>query len=368
MAFSRAGRVPCATANTGPTMTEAAGAGAGAVGAAVAGNSSVGNSSVGKAIVGKAIAGSAIAGSAIVCTMIAGAASGAAAAELLQPHRAIYDLNLVQSEASASMVSAKGRLVFEMSGSSCEGYTVNSRFVTRVVDREGISRVTDLRSATFEQLDPPEFTFLNQTYIDEGLTSVVKGSATTRDAAVAVTLAEPKTADITLGHAVFPTAHTRLIIDAAQAGERVLEAPVFDGGDAADRIYSTTTVIGPPETGMPGTSPDEMAALSGLPTAATLNSRHLTISYFAPSDVGEPTPDYTLTFDMLDNGVSYNATFDYGAFVLSGRLAELELYPVPACVEPTAGSSQPEGAGSAAPDGTMPAVPTAPGQGSAPPL
>ena len=265
----------------------------------------------------------------------------------LQPHRAIYDLNLLRSEASASMVSAKGRLVFELAGSVCEGFTVTSRFVTRVVDREGTTRVTDLRSSTFETVDKPEFDFVNQTYIDDGLQSVVKGSAAARSSGIDVTLTEPKTSQMELPRAVFPTAHTMLILDAAANGDNVLEAPVFDGGENADKVYATTTVIGPPETGTPGASPDEMAALSGIADAATIGSHHLTISYFALDGAGESTPEYVLTFEMLDNGISYDATFDYGSFELSGKLAELTVTETEPCTDGAASPDKPAAASAA---------------------
>jgi hypothetical protein len=230
------------------------------------------------------------------------------------------------------MTAASGRLVFELTGSECEGYVVNSRFVTRVTDRAGNMRVTDLRSNTFETLEPATFTFLNQTYIDDTLTSEVKGRAEGRAGGVAVSLTEPEEEEMTLGRAVFPTAHTLLILEAAEAGERVLEAPVFDGGENADTVYDTTTVIGPGRPGLPGASEGERAVLS----AATGDDGageawRLVISYFekGAASGGETTPDYELSFTILDDGISYDVAFDYGSFELTGRLTELELMEAP---------------------------------------
>ncbi|MBJ3774079.1 EipB family protein [Acuticoccus mangrovi] len=261
-----------------------------------------------------------------------GVAGAAQAAGALVPHRAVYDVTLSRAEASASMISAKGRLVFELSGARCEGYVVNSRFVTRVMDREGNSRVTDLRSSTFEAMDPAEFTFLNQTYIDDNLASEVKGSAEAKAGGVEVTLTAPKQATLELGRALFPTAHTQLILDSAAAGERVLEAPIFDGGDNADTLYDSTTVIGPERTDLPGASEEERAKLSVIENAEAMKAWRLVISYFAADGgTGEKVPDYELTFTLLENGISYDVMFDYGAFALTGRLSELELREAPDC-------------------------------------
>lgn len=249
----------------------------------------------------------------------------------LQPHRAVYDLSLHRSGAAADMVSVKGRLVYDIAGSACEGFTVKSRFVTQIVDREGVTSTTDVRSSSFETVDPPRFSFSNEQYVDEGLASVVRGTAEARADGIAVTLEEPKAAEATLPRAVFPTAHTMLALEAARNGDRVLEAPIYDGGENADTVYQTTTVIGPSETGLPAAAPDETAALGAMADADTARSRHFVVSYFETAAEGEPTPRYVLTFEMLDNGVSYAATFDYGEFVLSGRLAELDLTAAAPC-------------------------------------
>jgi hypothetical protein len=259
-------------------------------------------------------------------------AAGPAGAAELVPHRAIYDVTLGSAEASASIVTASGRLVFELSGNDCEGYTVNSRFVTRVTDREGGTRTTDLRSSTYETLEPASFSFMNETRIDEAVQSDVRGKAEARASGVTVALASPKETVVELPRAVFPTAHTRLILDSAAAGDRVLEASVFDGGDTADTLYNTTTVIGPAASGLPGASAEEKAAFDAVPDAGSRTTHRLVISYFEakPGD-GEPMPDYELTFTLLDNGISYGVAFDYGAFTLVGRLTELALLDSEPC-------------------------------------
>jgi len=245
----------------------------------------------------------------------AACATGAFAGEL-QPHRAVYDLSLARVEPSASISTAEGRLVFEVSGNVCEGFVVNSRIVTRIADREGNMRVTDLRSSTFETMEPASFTFLNRTYIDD-----------MRAGGVAVTLNEPKDSEMTLGRAVFPTAHTLLMLEAAREGERILEATIFDGGENADTLFDTTTFIRPVETGLAGAGRGEEAALSALEDAEALDLWRLSISYFEKGKEadGEQLPDYALSFRMLENGISYDVELDHGSFALSGSLAELEL-------------------------------------------
>lgn len=266
---------------------------------------------------------------AVAGLVLALAAGSATAADLLS-HRAIYDLTLSRAEASTSLVDATGRLVFNIEGSECEGYTVDFRNVTRVVDREGTSRVTDLRSATFEGFTPPILDFSHETFVDDELLSAVKGTARASASGVEVAVEEPKVTTLALRRAIFPTSHTRLILEAAESDERVLEATVYDGGDEADAVYETATVIGPGATGLPGATPDERAVLMEIPDVEAMKAWRLVITYFqAGAAEGERQPEYELTFTLLANGVSYNVAFNYGAFSLTGELTELSIIDTP---------------------------------------
>lgn len=262
-----------------------------------------------------------------------GAGAEAGAGTDLLPHRAVYDLTLSRAEASTSLVDATGRLVFELNGDACDGYTVDFRNVTRVVDREGTSRVTDLRSATTETLSPPVLEFSHETYVDDDLAVEVEGAGRASASGVTVDVVAPKKTTLSLPRAIFPTAHTRLILEAARSGEQVLEATVYDGGDEADAVYETLTVIGAGETGLPGASADERAVLMEIPGAEEMMAWRLVITYFeAGAAEGERQPEYELTFTLLDNGVSYNVAFNYGAFALTGEMTEISVNDEGGCL------------------------------------
>lgn len=269
-----------------------------------------------------------------IAGLAAAVATGAAAQapeQQLAPHRAIYELSLARVEPSVSILSVTGQLVYELSGSWCEGYTVTSSFQTNTVDREGELSRTDLRTSAYETLNPAEYRFLNQTFVEGEADTVIDGVARVTASGTSVELMKPREARQEFARAMFPTQHTHLILEAAAAGERVLEAPLFDGGGTADTVFDTTTVIGSAETGLPTATPREAKALAELKDTTT---HAVSISYFeqgGPS--GEGVPDYVISFRMLDNGISYNAVFDYNAFVLHGRLVELEVLPVPECTE-----------------------------------
>lgn len=261
---------------------------------------------------------------------LAAGLSGAAHAAELRPHRAVYDVSLAGTDASADIALARGRLVFDLSGAACEGYVVNSRFVTRVTNREGNEIVTDLSSATFETVDPARFEFRNTLTRNGGTPELVRGSAEASASGLTVERTDPKEATLQLRRAVFPAAHTKLILDTAMAGERVLEIAVFDAGDAADAVYDTTTIIGPGREGLPGASEAERAILEAAGLGEETAWRAV-ISYFEDGSSGEPTPAYELAFDLLESGIAYNVRFDYSQFALGGELTELALGTAPEC-------------------------------------
>ena len=67
----------------------------------------------------------------------AAVAQGAASAVNLAPHIAIYDLTLTSSRGKRALESVRGRIVYDFSGSACEGYALNFRQVTELDSGEG---------------------------------------------------------------------------------------------------------------------------------------------------------------------------------------------------------------------------------------
>jgi hypothetical protein len=255
-------------------------------------------------------------------------AAGPAGAVDLVPHRAVYDLALAADREALgeSATGMSGRMVFEFTGAACEGWTVNFRFVMEVAGEGGGSSVTDLRSSSFEDAAGTAFQFLSQTYTNQVLTESVKGTAK-RDAAgtVAVELVTPKAAALSFpDRPVFPTDHLRRIIEAAERGETILAQSVFDGSETGDKVYRTTTVIGPARTA-PATGEDAQVG--------DLRRWPVSVAYFDATKAGDQTPDYAISFDLWENGVSTDLTMDYGDFALTGTLADYEVLPASGCPE-----------------------------------
>lgn len=269
-------------------------------------------------------------------TLLAASAVSAAlsvpafAAPNLVPHRAVYDIKLDQVRSSANLAGLTGRMVIELQGSACEGYTVNFRLVTQFSDSDGKTSTSDLRSSTFESGAGESFRFLTQNYVNRSLNEETNGVAQREDKArTEVALSKPEVKRFDLPPDVlFPTEHLKRVIEAAEAGTRTLEAPVFDGSESGEKVYQTSAVIGEPIP--PEKEPKEAAAKQA--ELRGLTRWPVTISYYEGADKGgEQTPVYEVSFELYANGVSRDLLLDYGDFAIRGELSSFSVLPTAAC-------------------------------------
>src|SRR5262249_6660813 len=68
----------------------------------------------------------------------------------LAAHRAVYELKLASTRGKGGAVAARGRILYDFSGSLCEGYTLEFRQVSELNNGEGKVTLSDLRSTTWE--------------------------------------------------------------------------------------------------------------------------------------------------------------------------------------------------------------------------
>jgi hypothetical protein len=258
-----------------------------------------------------------LAGLLIAAAMLPGTSvAGAAAAVPMASHHAIYKLSLLKAKGANAPASAVGVIDYNFSGSACDGYTTTFRQLTELQPSEGDARVNDLRSTTFEEANGSQFSFKTTTRNDNDVVTDVDGRARKLpDGEASVELKTPP-GRATLGDDIlFPTEHLRRIIGVAEAGGKLLEAKVYDGSDTGKKVFRTLTVIGRP---IDAPSQDPVGAADGL---KTVRRWPVSISYF---DKGkEDAPDYILSFDLYENGISRALKLDYGDFVLEGDLTDL---------------------------------------------
>jgi hypothetical protein len=270
---------------------------------------------------------------AMVAAHNAARAQGPGASVNLAPHIAIYDLKLTSSRGKRALESVRGRIVYDFSGSACDGYALNFRQVTELDSGEGKVALSDLRTATWEEGDGNSFRFQSQNFMDRQRIAEVDGKADRAKEDVAIKLTKPEDKKFSAGKVVFPTEHMRLLIEAARAGKTLLEVAVYDGSESGEKIYQSLSVIG--RRIAPDAKPEDAAA--GKDVLAGLARWPVTISYFdkaakkADDEPSEQTPIYAITFEMYENGISRSLKLDYGDFVIDGKMSSLEVKPAKAC-------------------------------------
>ena len=86
---------------------------------------------------------------------------------MLAPHRAVYEMTLATARGGTGVTAVTGRMVYELTGSACEGYTQNMRFVTQMANQGGTTMITDLRSSSWEEGSGKRFRFNSSQFRDE---------------------------------------------------------------------------------------------------------------------------------------------------------------------------------------------------------
>ena len=257
---------------------------------------------------------------------VTGRADAAASGAFL-PHQALYELNLLKSRGSNSINSARGRILYNFTGSACEGYTSEFRQVSEMNSGEGKVTLSDLRSTSWEDGEGKSYRFKIDSRMNDTDSSPVDGIAERTGDHITVKLKQPQAKTFTLdGSTVFPTEQIQRIIAAAKQGKSLLELTVYDGSDNGEKVFNTLSVIGQPIPGDrtipspdPSTQSDVMKTMTRWP---------VTVSYYdhdaKPAD-GEQTPVYAMSFELFENGVSRALVLDYNDFVISGALGRFDV-------------------------------------------
>ena len=250
----------------------------------------------------------------------------------LASHRAGYEISLGGIDVDRPMnadapVAASGLIAYEFRGSVCDGYASNFRQLTELQRSEGVAVASDINSVSFEDGDAKSLRFEISTQSGGAAQPPISGSAA-RDASgtIDVDLVKPDKEKVGIGRDIlFPTQHVARIISIAKQGGRVLEARVFDGSDTGKKVYSTLAIIGLERKG--GSEDSSVAA-----RLAAVRRWPVTISYFNEANK-DSAPDYTMGFDLYENGVSGTLKLDYGAFSLTAKLKKLDWLPESGCAK-----------------------------------
>lgn len=274
---------------------------------------------------------------ALVGGVVCAAAGSAEATEgiVMLPHRAIYEMTLAGTRNGSNVTQVSGRMVYELVGSACEGYTQNMRFVTQMTSENGTVTLSDLRSSSWEEGTGRRFRFNSSQYRDEKPTEATAGDASRAPGSdIKVELSKPARRNIALSPGTyFPVQHSIALIKAAREGKTMFRADLYDGSEKGEKVYDTVSVIGLGVTEK--TTPDKPLTGKNSERLAGIPTWPVSIAYYEPnSDKKDSVPVYELSFLFLENGVSRNIVIDYGEFAIQGDLKEIIFLDPGKCEKP----------------------------------
>lgn len=269
-----------------------------------------------------------------------------AAAELL-PHRAVYELSLIGTERDSGIEDASGLFVFQVTGASCTGWTMNSSMALGILSRTGNALQTETDYQAFEAPAGDIFTYETNSHTSGEAPSLVAGAAQ-RIGSGALSmrrLSEDEQAASAAVGTLFPNQLTQAVLDAAETGETLFFSSVFDGSHASGQAQAVTAVIGErtrPSLVAPVRAEgrlnldDEMEQLreDGLelwedfdrPVAAW----PVLLSYFDPLEP-DSAPSFQVAYSLDSNGVSDDVLLHYSSFSLRGVLSDFTPFRPSVC-------------------------------------
>jgi hypothetical protein len=255
-----------------------------------------------------------------------GAFQTASAVEIA-PHRALYRLSLASTKSGGGVLGASGAMAYEW-GETCDGWTVQQRFRLRLEYAEQDNVEVSSTLVTWESKDGLRYRFNERRLRNGDLDEEIKGDAKLdgKDKGGTADFTKPEAARVTLPTGtLFPTAHTVLLIERAQAGEQFVSRQVFDGA-TVENAGQITAVIGPELKPGPASKNEK------LPKSPLLDrpSWRVRLAFF-PANGKSEQPDYELGMRLLDNGVSQDMLLDYGDYVIRATLDDIEALPRPSC-------------------------------------
>jgi hypothetical protein len=261
------------------------------------------------------------------------AVSGPVRSEVVfAPHRAVYDLTLDGTRLGSGVSEVTGRIVYELTGSACEGYAQTMRYVTQTMTQEGEPQITDLRTSSWESVPARRLRFSSSTYQNDQQIDQTQGIAERSGSSgqVKVTLTRPaKRSHDIVTDVYFPIQHSMALIAAAREGKRTMSADLYDGSEGGDKYYATTTAIGRQ------VSPGAKTTLAGLKDGDKLDrvpSWPVSIGYFKPAQGhSDGLPLYEMSYRFHENGVTSSLRIDHGEFAIKGDLKELSYLEAGKC-------------------------------------
>lgn len=234
------------------------------------------------------------------------------------PHRAVYRIGLAESENRSGITGADGRMVFEVAGNACDGYTMSQRLVVRLSAEEGADRLLDFRVSTFESGDGDLYRFISKSMMNDRVVESIQGTARRGGRGLEVRLQNPDEKIVNIaGTPLFPSQHLQALIAAARSDQRFFSASIYEGAGTGENADTATAIIGTAQRDQ------KDGALTKGRIRWPVSIAYFSKDYDDRQELGEETPVYQMKFLLYENGVTRELIMDYGDYALFGTLESI---------------------------------------------
>lgn len=245
----------------------------------------------------------------------------AVAAEGLMPHQAIYELSLPKAgESGSAVVGASGRMFFRQER-TCDSWLVANRLqvVLNLANGETTGLETDQQFV--EALDGDRMTFRVSQRMADTQVALSGEAARQPDGGILATFQRPQGAAFEMpAGTLFPMAHTKALIAAAEAGQQQHTAFVFDGS-LPEMFEISSFVLGQSDHPFPA---DPSGAVAEDP------AWRIRIAYFQASKA-ETQPSTEMSMILYGNGVTADVVLDLDGIALAATPRSFKRLPEPDC-------------------------------------
>jgi hypothetical protein len=275
--------------------------------------------------------------------------AGPAGAVEIAAHRALYTMSLAHSKSDSGVTGAHGKMGYQW-GETCDGWTVEQRYELTInyAESQDVNIVSNF--VTWESKDGLHYRFNQKETRNGTVDEEIHGSARLDGPGKGgtVTFEKPQAQTMKLPPGtMFPSTHTIMLIQRAEAGDNFVSRQVFDGATVEGAVL-VSAVIGAkveptkPDADAPPNKPDPIASSGSAakdppkpdPSLNDPVLQHpgyrIRLAFF-PADQNAEKPDYELGMLLLENGISRDMVIDYGDYTIKAKLDKIEPLGKPHC-------------------------------------
>ena len=256
-------------------------------------------------------------------------ADGGSDAVRIVPHSATYSMSLSRIDLDSSVFDFSGGLKISLV-EDCEAWHLIQETVIGFVNALGQGTPTILSHTAREGKDGTWLSFAAERTWSrdrEAVTESHGGKAERRNGRLVATYDGHDTPVVLSEQTLFPVAHSRKLLEAAQRAARVFTAREFSGSEPMEGDVLVTAVIGNGKTGW--STPEGLdATVSRVLFSGTSWPVHL--GYFS-TDARDDAPDYEVSMQLHESGAVSSLTLHYDALDIDLGLEEVSLNALPDC-------------------------------------